>query len=157
MKDMFKRMFIPIMVCLFTAATGYATQGQGWIGTPVEAKKMVEKAIIYLLAHGPDKALEEFNRPNGKFQWRDLYVFACDSAGVVAAHPDAKLIGRNMYEVPDIHGKPFWKDIVDLANSRGSGWVDYQYLDRITGQEAFKITYFQKVGDLIVCCGAYLP
>jgi len=144
------------MACLFIPALGYA-QGQGWIGTPVEAKKMVEKAVIYVLSHSPEEALNEFNRPNGKFRWRDLYVFACTPAGVVAAHPDARLIGRNMYEIADIQGKAFWKDIVDLANSRGSGWVDYLYLDPMTGREEFKITYFRKVGNLIVCCGAYLP
>ena len=118
---------------------------------------MVEKAIIYTLEHSPDKALQEFNRPNGMFQWRDLYVFACDTSGVVAAHPDTKLIGQNMGDISDTHGKYFWRDIVDLANSRGAGWVDYLYLDRITGQEVFKITYFRKLGDLIICCGAYLP
>ena len=153
---MFKRIFILVMACFFTTETGYA-QGQGWIGTPVEAKRMVEKAIIYTLEHGPDKALKEFNRPNGMFQWRDLYVFACDTAGVVAAHPDTKLIGQNMGDISDTHGKHFWRDIVDLANSRGAGWVDYLYLDRITGQEVFKITYFKKFSDLIICCGAYLP
>lgn len=153
---MFKRMLIPTVLALLTVSPAYA-QGQGWIGTPVEAKRMVEKAVIYLMANGPDKALQEFNRPNGRFQWRDLYVFACDRSGVVRAHPDAKLIGRNMYEVADIHGKAFWKEIVDLANTRGSGWVDYLYRDPLTGQDAFKITYFQRAGDLIVCCGAYLP
>jgi signal transduction histidine kinase len=149
------RMIIPIVLCLATATTVQA-QGYG-VGTPVEAKKMVEQAVAYIKTHGEERALAEFNKPNGKFQWRDLYVFAYDAQGVVRGHPNPQLIGQNLYEVPDTQGTRFRKEIVDLANSRGAGCVDYRYLDPLTQREEFKITYFQKVGNLIVCCGAYLP
>ncbi len=152
---MFNKIFISIIMCLFAVGTVHA-QGYG-IGTPVEAKKMVEQAIVYIKANGEEKTLQEFNKPNGKFQWRDLYVFAYDPKGVMKGHPNPKLIGRNLYNEPDSKGKLFRKEIVDLANSRGSGWVDYTYSNPMTGQEEAKITYFQKEGNLIVCCGAYLP
>jgi signal transduction histidine kinase len=152
---MFKKIFISIFIFLFAAGTVHA-QGYG-IGTPVEAKKMVEQAIAYIKANGEEKALQEFNKPNGRFQWRDLYVFAYDLNGVMKGHPNPKLIGRNLYDEPDGKGKLFRKEIVDLALSRGSGWVDYTYMNPMTRQEEAKITYFQKVGDLIVSCGAYLP
>ena len=149
---MIRKWMIPILLCLFTAAEVHA-----WVGTPVEAKKMVEKAVEFIKAHGEEMALQELNKPNGKFQWRDLYVFAYDLNGVVVGHPNPKLIGQNLYEVPDTQGKLFTKEIVELANCRGSGWVDYRYADLLTQQEGFKITHFQKVGNLIICCGAYLP
>lgn len=152
---MFGRITLPIVFCLFTAISVHA-QGYG-VGTPVEAKKMVERAVEYIKTHGEEEALKEFNRPNGKFQWRDLYVFAYDSQGVVIGHPNPKLIGQNLYDVPDSQGKLFRKEIVDLANWRGSGWVDYTYMDPLIQREVFKITHFQKVGELIVCAGAYLP
>jgi cytochrome c len=152
---MFKKMILPIFVCLLAATSVYA-QGYG-VGTPVEAKKMVEQAVAYINANGEEKALKEFNHPYGKFQWRDLYVFAYDPNGVVIGHPNPKLIGQNLYDVPDSKGKLFTKEIVELANSRDSGWVDYRYIDPMTKQEEFKITFFQKAGNLIVCCGAYLP
>jgi len=152
---MFKKIFISIFMCLFAAGTVHA-QGYG-VGTPVEAKKMVEQATAYIKANGEEKALQEFNKPNGKFQWRDLYVFAYDLKGVMKGHPNPKLIGRNLYNESDSEGKLFRKEIVDLANSRGSGWVDYTYMNPMTRQEEAKITYFRKEGYLIVCCGAYLP
>jgi cytochrome c len=152
---MFNKIFLSIIMCLFAAGTVHA-QGYG-VGTPVEAKKMVEQAIAYIKANGEEKALQEFNKPNGKFQWRDLYVFAYDLKGVMKGHPNLKLIGRNLYNEPDGQGKLFRKEIVDLANSRSSGWVDYTYMNPMTRQEEAKITYFQKEGNLIVCCGAYLP
>ena len=151
---MFGRMILPIVLCLATP-TAVQAQGHG-VGTPVEAKRMVEQAVAYIKAYGEEMALKEFNKPNGKFQWRDLYAFAYDAQGVVMGHPNPKLIGQNLYDVPDTEGKRFTKEIVELANCRGLGWVDYRYADLLTQQEGFKITYFQKVGNLIVCCGAYL-
>jgi cytochrome c len=155
MRAMFRKIITPIFICCFIATPAYP-QGYG-VGTPAEAKKMVEQAVAYVKANGEEKALKEFNAPNGKFQWRDLYVFAYDLNGVIMGHPNPKLIGQNLYLSPDSEGRLFRKEIVDLANIRGSGWVDYTYMDPMTGQEEFKITHFQKVGNLIVCCGAYLP
>jgi cytochrome c len=152
---MWKKMIASLLVCFFVATSVYAQTYS--VGTPVEAKKMVEKAVDYIKANGEEKAVKEFSTPNGKFQWRDLYVFAYDENGVVMGHPNPKLIGQNLYNIPDRQGKYFTQEIVDLANSRGSGWVDYTYMDLLTKQEEFKITNFQKVGNLIVCCGAYLP
>jgi cytochrome c len=155
MRILFRKILLTFLVCQFMVASAYA-QGYG-VGTPAEAKKMVGQAVAYVLANGEERALKEFNAPNGKFQWRDLYAFAYDLSGVVMGHPNPKLIGRNLYLAPDSNGKLFRKEIVDLANTRGSGWVDYTYIDPMTGQDEFKITHFQKVGNLIVCCGAYLP
>lgn len=152
---MFNKIYLSFFVWLLVTGVVHA-QGYG-IGTPLEAKKMVEQAIAYLQTHGEEKALHEFNKPNGKFQWRDLYVFAYDLNGVMRAHPSPKLIGLNFYNEPDSKGKLFRKEIVDLANSRGSGWIDYTYRHPMTQQEEAKITYFQRVGNLIICCGAYLP
>jgi cytochrome c len=149
------KILLSVLFCLFAVTSVYA-QGYG-IGTPLEAKKMVEQAVAYIKANGEESALKEFNNPNGKFQWRDLYVFAYDLSGIMMGHPNPKLVGQNLYNEPDVKGKLFRKEIVDLANSQDSGWVDYTYIHLMNKQEEPKITYFQKVGNLIVCCGAYLP
>src|ERR1019366_8865516 len=47
------------------------------------------------------------------------------------------------------------KEIVEKAKSQGSGWVDYVYLNPETNKQEHKTTYFQKVGDIILCCGVY--
>ena len=125
-------------------------------GTPEEAKALVEEAVSYLNEHGKDQALAEFNKPESVFVKGDLYVFVYDMNGVVVAHPkNPKLIGRNLLEEPDSQGKLFRKEINDLAKTEGSGWVDYTYLNPTTKMEESKTTYFQRVGDVIVCCGAY--
>ena len=141
----------PLMMAAPARAQGYG------IGTPVEAKRMVEHAVDFLRANGEDKALQEFNKRNGKFQWRDLYVFAYDQQGVMRGHPNPDLIGKNMLDHPDINGKLFRKDIIEIASVRGSAWVDYTYINPRTRQEETKITFCAKEAALILCCGAYLP
>ena len=165
----FNKIIVAILICLFIVPSVNAQQR----GTPAEAKKLVEQAVAYVKANGEEKALKEFSKPRGKFLKEeqylfgydlnealkdDLYIFAYDSKGVLMAHPQApKLVGKNLYNETDSKGKLFRKEIVDIANSYGSGWVDYTYMNPVTKQEEFKITYCQKVGNLIVCCGAYLP
>ena len=152
---MFKRVMISMFICIFVVTSVYAAEK---LGTPLEARNLVEKAVSFVTANGEEKALKEFSNPKGKFLKDDLYVFAYDLKGVVLAHPmSPKIIGKNLYNEPDHKGKLFRKEIVDIANSHGSGWVDYYYMNPSTKKERIKITYFHKVGNLIVCCGAYLP
>lgn len=140
----------------FALITPACAQGYG-IGTPVEAKRMVEQAVDYLRANGEEKTLQEFSKRNGRFQWRDLYAFAYDLDGVMRSHPDAHLIGLNLLDTPDSRGKLFRKDIVEIASTRGSAWVDYTYSNPRTKVDDTKITYCAREGSLIICCGAYLP
>jgi signal transduction histidine kinase len=105
---------------------------------------------------GKEKALAEISTPKGMFDKGELYVFAYDLQGVMLAHPkNPALIGQNLIAVPDTEGKLFRKEIVEKAKSKGSGWVDYVYLNPETNKQEHKTTYFQKVGDIILCCGVY--
>ncbi len=150
---MFKKVMISIFTCLFVVTSLYAAEK---LSTPTQAKKLVEKAIAYLKANGEEKALKEFNNPKGEFVKGDLYVFALDPKGVLLANVNLpKLVGTNVYNVPDSTGKLHRKEMVDLANSYGSGWVEYNLLNPKTKKDEAKISYVQKVGNLILGCGAY--
>jgi cytochrome c len=152
MKGMFKKFIVSILICLFAMASVYAAQK----ATPEEAKKMVEQAVAYVKANGQEKALKEFNKPKGKFVKGEMYVFAYDLNAVMMGHPvNPNLIGKNLFNETDSKGKLFRKEIVELAKTKGSGLVDYTYLNPVTKKEEAKTTYIQKEGDLIICCGAY--
>jgi signal transduction histidine kinase len=85
-----------------------------------------------------------------------MYVFAYDLTATVLAHPvNPKLIGKNLLDVPDAEGKLFRKEIVELAKTKGTGWVDYKYKNPQTNTIESKTTYFMKEGDIILCCGIY--
>jgi cytochrome c len=120
------------------------------------AKAMVKKAAAYVKYQGKEKAIAEISKPRGMFDRGELYVFAYDLQGVMVAHPkNPALIGQNLIAVPDDDGKLFRKEIVEKAKNRGSGWVDYVYLNPETKEMEHKTTYLLKVGDIILCCGAY--
>jgi len=149
---MIKKMLVSICICLCTVNLAFAIHQN----TFEEARYLVQKAVAFLKANGKEKALAEFNRRDGRFVKGDLYVFAYDLNGVMVAHPvNPELVGKNLLNEPDSKGKLFRKKIVELAKAMGAGWVDYTYLNPVTKKEEHKTTYFQREGDLIVCCGAY--
>jgi cytochrome c len=149
---MLKKMIYLLIICVFAAGAVYSAEKS----TAGEAKKMVEMAASYITANGEEATIKEINKSDGKFVKGDLYVFAYDMNAVMKAHPiDPKLIGQKLYDKADSKGKLFRKEIVELAKSKGSGFVDYTYRNPVTKAEEPKTTYIQKVGNLIVCCGAY--
>ena len=121
-----------------------------------DAKALVEKAAAFVKANGKDAALKEISKAKGQFDKGELYVFAYDMSATIVAHPkNPKLIGKNLMDVPDTDGKLFRKEIVETAKTKGSGWVDYKYLNPETKKVEAKTTYVLKVGDLVLCCGTY--
>ena len=124
--------------------------------SPAEAKALVEKAAAFMKANGKETTLTEISRPGGPFDKGELYVFAYDMTATMVAHPkNPRLVGKNLLEVPDNDGKYFRKDIIEQAKVKGSGWVDYKYLNPKTKKVEPKTTYFIRVNDSILCAGAY--
>ncbi len=121
-----------------------------------DAKSLVKQAAAFVKYQGKGKALAEISKPKGTFDRGETYVFAYDLQGVMVAHPkNPALIGKNLIDVPDSDGKLFRKEIVEKARVKGSGWVDYLYLNPETNELEHKTTYLLKVGDIILCCGVY--
>ncbi|MCX8110300.1 MAG: cache domain-containing protein [Syntrophorhabdaceae bacterium] len=147
-----KRVVVLMFVCVFLFA--FVKQAVA-AGTAAEAEAMVKKAAAYLKENGKDKALKEFT-DGTKFKKDDLYIFALDPKGLTIAHGgNPKLVGKDMIGLKDASGKLFIKEIVDAANSKGSGWSDYKWTNPVTKKIEDKSTYFMKVDDVILGCGIY--
>jgi signal transduction histidine kinase len=148
-----KRVLVIAFAVCFVLGLVFAS---GAMASQKEAKALVEKAAAYMKANGKDAALKEFGKAKGQFDKGDLYVFAYDMSATIVAHPkNPKLIGKNLMDVPDTDGKLFRKEIVETAKTKGTGWVDYKYLNPETKKVEAKTPYVLKVGDLVLCCGAY--
>ncbi|MDO9259896.1 MAG: cache domain-containing protein [Pseudomonadota bacterium] len=125
-------------------------------GSAAEATALVKKAIAYIKANGREKAFAEFGNPNGPFRDRDLYMTTVDTDGKMLAHGvNPKLVGKSLIELKDIDGKYFVKEYVDLAKTKGSGWVDFKWPNPITKVVQQKSMYVEKMDDLVVGCGIY--
>jgi cytochrome c len=132
----------------------FVVSGSVYSANPSQATGFVKKAIDFYKANGKDKLLAAIT--DGKFMEGDVYVFAYSLDGVILAIPVNKpLIGKNLLNVPDADGKMYRKEINEKAKSVGKGWVDYKYKNPVSKKIEQKTTYFEKVNDLILCCGIY--
>ena len=66
--------------------------------TKEECVEKTKEAAAMVNEKGLDAAVAEINKKDGKFVWKDSYVFLVDFDGKVLAHPmSPALIGRNNF------------------------------------------------------------
>lgn len=145
------------MVVVMTLVFGLAYVAQA--SSLDDAKALAEKAAAFWKANGKDKALVEFNKPNGSFVKGDLYIVAHDYKGTVIAHgANAALVGTNLFQQKDpLNGKFFVQEEIEVAKTKGSGWVTYSWTNPATKKVQAKKSWIQKIegGDYLVLCGTF--
>jgi cytochrome c len=125
-------------------------------GTPREAEVLVAKAVAHIKAVGAEKAYEDFTNKAEGFVDRDLYVVVYDLDGKVLAHGQrAQLVGENLILLRDPDGKPWIRERVTLARTKGKFWHDYKFPDPITKKTLKKSTYCERLESTAVCVGVY--
>jgi cytochrome c len=145
-----KKLFVVILINLFLVGVAFAG------GTADEAKTLMDKAVAYVKANGKEKAFAEFTNQKGKFIDRDLYIFAVDFKGLTLAHGgNEKLVGKDMYGLKDADDKLFIQKFIEVAKTKGSGWVDYKWSNPLTKKIENKSTYVQRIDDYFLGCGIY--
>ncbi len=128
----------------------------GGHGTADEAKALADKAAAFLSASGPEKAFATFNDRGGPFIDRDLYVFVRSMDGNTVAHgANAALIGHTSLALRDADGKLYNQEMIDLARTKGSGWVDYRWVNPVDKKIEGKSSFVERVGDYVVGVGFY--
>jgi len=73
----------------------------------------------------------------------------------VAHGADAGRVGKDLIDAKDPDGKLYVKERVDIAKSKGKGWQDYKFMNPATKKVEQKTSFVERVGDVIVCAGAY--
>ena len=137
------------VLVLFTAGSVQAAQ----YGTAVEAKAMLERAVA-AVKEDKAKALDMFNKGEGGFKDRDLYVWCANASdGIVTAHPTNK--GKKLRDIEGKHGAAFGQEIMQTATQGAIKEVTYWW-PRPGSDEPFeKATFYTKVGDQICGVGFY--
>jgi signal transduction histidine kinase len=126
--------------------------------TAAEATAMVKKGVAAIKAGGKDhdKLYSEVTAKDAKWADRDLYLVVYSMDGSVKAHgANAKLVGNNLMDMLDIDGKPYIKERIDLAKSKGSFWQDYKFTNPTSKKIEPKSMYCEKVDELVACAGIY--
>lgn len=152
------------MKALFGAAaislSLFAASANVWAaekGSKEEAVAMVKKAVALIKSDGKEKAFAAISDPsNATFHDRDLYIYVYDLNGVAIAHGNnPKMVGKPLIGLKDNEGKPMIKEMVDLAKTKGSGWVDFKWPNPVTKAVESKSGYVEKVDDFLVGSGIY--
>lgn len=117
---------------------------------------MVNDAIAQIEKNG-ERAFQLFHDPTGSFIAKDAYIFVYDMDGinlVLPAFPN--LEKRNLSEFKDTQGKRVIREMLDLVQTRGSGWVNYMWPKPGESLSTQKTSYVSKakLGDKFVLVGA---
>src|SRR5688572_17588626 len=92
-------------------------------GSEKEARAMLERAVA-ALKENKTAALEMFNKGEGGFKDRDLYVFCANASdGVITAHPYLK--GEHLQDIVGKKGFPLGQEIMRTATEGKISQVSY--------------------------------
>ena len=121
-----------------------------------DAMDWVKNAVSFYKSSGKRIAFAAFTDPQGMFVQDELYIYVLNSKGTMLAHGvNEKFVGEEFMELMDSDGKKFIREIVETANAKGSGWVDYKWYHPVSKQWVPKTAYFEKVDDLVIVSAIY--
>ena len=137
------------MLTLCLAAYAHAAQ----YGTADEARAILDKAVAAVKADRT-KALDMFNKGEGGFKDRDLYVFCANASdGIVTAHPTMK--GKQLRDILGKKGFPLGQEMMQKATEGTIKEVTYWWPRPGSDKPLEKTSFYTKVGDQICGVGYY--
>src|ERR1700729_192747 len=123
-------------------------------GTADEAKAMLMKAVAAVKADKA-KALDMFNKGEGGFLDRDLYVFCAnvsDDKVVAIGNPNAKqLLGKDARTLKDAAGKPFGEELYAAMQKPEGEITEVSYVFPRPGADKTpvpKVSLVTRAGDI---------
>jgi cytochrome c len=119
--------FVVSLICcgIYSSGPGIAQSSQ--FGTPTEAKAMFDKAVAALKADKA-KAIDMFNKGEGGFREKDLYVFCFDAkTGIFNAQVVKSLLSTDIRLVKEKDGSPLGQKIFDAVKEGSVNTVQYNF------------------------------
>ncbi len=113
-------------------------------------------AAAETLSKSGEAGLQEFNKSDGPWVWKDTYVFVynCEQ-GTIAAHPTSPhLIGKNMSALKDVKGNMFFVQLCEAAKKPKGGWIEYWWPKPGEKEPSRKISYMLQVPNTPYQVGA---
>jgi cytochrome c len=142
---------MPAILCLAVAVQGQEAR--------VRVRGIVKAAVAYGKKHGKEALKRETNQGQGQFHVKsgdELYIFIYDMQGVCQAIGfQTQMVGVNRWGLQDPNGVYFLQEMIRVASTKGSGWVDYQYPNPKNGKIEPKTSYVEYLDGWLVGCGFY--
>lgn len=154
-----KMIFLLVLIpMLLLPVAGLAEEA----ATRAEIVEKCKEAAAMALAEGKEAAIAEIGNPQGRFVWKNTYVFLMDFAGNMLAHPMIPQLTEKgpLFHVSDKNPKKpkmIFVEFVDIAQKNGEGWIWYMWTKPNSREVADKFTFIQRVGftDMLVGAGIY--
>ena len=121
---------------------------------------LVTSAVHELETFGA-AAPAHFRDPAGPFVAKDAYIFVIGMDGIELVNPAfPTLEGRNLLDLKDTQGKLLVREMIQVAETRGAGWVDYMWPRPGESVSTRKSTCVSRATlggkPVLVACGVYL-
>ena len=142
---------ISILILVFNFSSSNAED----FGTEEEARSMLERAVN-LVNYNKNFALNVFTERTGGFNFKDLYPFCADDAGMLTGHPYN--VGFDLLTFIDSDGKKVGEEFLKVAEIGVVKKVTYKITyPKNTGmmedKEYEKVALVTKVSDQICAVG----
>jgi cytochrome c len=140
-----------LALCLFLANAAASEP------TEQDAIAMAERGAALLKSKGKIAMIKRINARDPDFVQGPLHIDVRDlRSGIVLAAPfNPSVVGRDLLDVPDSNGKKYRREIIELAASKGKGWVEYQYKNPASGKVEPQTTYILRADDVVLEAGLY--
>jgi hypothetical protein len=139
-------------------ACSSAAKAADEFGTAAEARAMLDRAILELKAD-PAGAIVKFNRPDGGYRDRDLYVFCIDATTALrVAHVITESIGKDLRLTTERDGSPLGQKIFDAVHTVREGeiaTVSYNWPRPGSTTPVGKESYVTRIGNFGCGVGFY--
>jgi signal transduction histidine kinase len=138
---------IGALVSLALTFSAGAVAAQAQFGSSAEAKAMLEKAVSELKA-SEAAALAKFNKGEGGFKDRDLYVFCYDmTTGKFTAHVNPALLGTDVKALKEKDGSPLGEKVFNATKEGTISTVSYNFPKPGTTEPVAKESYVTRVAN----------
>ena len=110
-----------------------------------QTEALVDKAAALIDSRGK-AAFSEFRVKGSEWFHGDTYLFVYDQKANVLLNPALPAReGTNVSGQKDTNGKPFHDAMIQTAETKGSGWVDYMFVKPGQTAPSHKWTYVKAV------------
>jgi hypothetical protein len=123
-------------------------------GTAEEAKAMLERAVA-AVKEDKAKAIDMFNKGEGGFKDRDLYVYCANASDSIITATPYWNRGKHLREIRGKHGAPFGETIMQNATEGTIKETSYWWPRPGSDKAVEKKVFYTKVGDQICAVGYY--
>ena len=141
---------------LFTFSSAcFANEESATVAECIEMSKLAAESIL----QDKDAALAEISKKDGKFVWKDSYVFVMNLKGKMLAHPmmPGLMKMKTLLSTPDKNPKEpkmLFVDFVVTAGTKGDGWVEYMWPKPGSTEPSIKETYIYRIPGTSMFTGA---